>query len=731
MLWAGAAAPLSAQPMATVAGSQFELADTVQLDQVDQAALAQWERAKALLADRQWDEALDILGQLAESPEGKLLAVTNRRYVSLRACCQLQLAALPAEALKLYRQRVDPIARKWYEQGMAQRDRAALEKVVDRAFASRYGDKALVALGEMALEAGDFAAARWYWERILPCTPPAGVPRTWPGYPDTDLDLAAIRARLVLVSILEGKKGISPISRNGPEGTAAKPALPPSPSSPRASEELAAFVRLHGDAQGRLAGQEGKYAELLTALLADSAAWPPAAADPNWVTFAGNPRRNRIAARLSDVGAVTWRLRLHPALAACDRPFEPPSANENPREPLSFYPLQRGNLVLQSDGFRILALRLDTGQPAWGRAAIYESQLAGPAVPPLPSEMLGSPRFTLTCFEDKLFARMGSPVTGQPQGGTAPLRPACLVCLDLAAEGWLVWKAAPEEGWTFEGSPVADARGLYVAMRRQDIRPQVSVACFDADSGRLCWRRFVCGAETPARGVYYESTHHLLTLAGDTLFYNTNLGAVAALRAEDGYPLWVSLYPRARRGDLARLAPHWRRDLNPCVFDDGTLLVAPADSPRIFAFDAATGQLLWQTGSEVEDAEHLLGVAGQWLIAGGRRLYWISLKEEDRGRVKHVWPAASDRPTGYGRGVLAGGDVLWPTRDKLYIFDQQTAEPRKVVDLRVRGVSGGNLLPAGGQLLIATETELIAVGPHGRGAPPASAPPLAVAAHRP
>jgi outer membrane protein assembly factor BamB len=728
-LWAGAAAPLSAQPIGSVAGSQFELADTVQLDQVDQAVLAQWERAKALLADRQWDEALDILGQLAESSEGKLLAVTNCRYLSLRACCQLQLAALPPDALKLYRQRVDPIAKKWYEQGIAQRNRAALEKIVDRAFASRYGDKALMALGEMALEAGDFAAARWYWERVLPSTPPAGTPRIWPGYPDTDLDLAAVRARLVLVSILEGKKGTNPTSRDGPEGAAHK--LDSSSSSSRATEELAAFVRLHGEAQGRLGGHEGKYADLLGALLADSVAWPPAASDPNWVTFAGNSRRNRIASRLSDVGAIAWRLPLRPAPAAGDRLFEPPGASENPREPLSFHPLQLGNLVLVNDSLRILALRLDTGQPAWGRAAIYESQLSGPAAPRLPPEMLGSPRFTLTCFEDKLFARMGSPVTGQPQGGTTPLRPGCLVCLDLAAEGRLVWKIAPEEGWAFEGSPVADARGLYVAMRRQDIRPQVSVACFDADNGRLRWRRFVCGAETPARGVYYESTHHLLTLSGDTLYYNTNLGAVAALRADDGYPLWVSLYPRARRGDLARLAPHWRRDLNPCLFDDGTLLVAPADSPRIFAFDAATGHMLWQTGSEVEDAEHLLGVAGQWLIAGGRKLYWISLKEEDRGRVKHVWPETSDQPPGYGRGVLAGSDVLWPTRDKLYIFDQQTAEPRKVVDLRARGASGGNLLPAGGQLLIATETELIAVGPHGRDAPPGSAPPLAVAAHQP
>ena len=139
-----------------------------------------------------------------ENSEGKLLGVTEHRYVGLGDYCQLQLATLPPEALKLYRSRVDPTAERWYADGVARHDRKLLEKVVGQAFASSWGDKALLALGEMALEAGDYAAARWYWERIVPAAPPPGVAKTWPGYPDTKLDLAMVRARLVLASILEG-----------------------------------------------------------------------------------------------------------------------------------------------------------------------------------------------------------------------------------------------------------------------------------------------------------------------------------------------------------------------------------------------------------------------------------------------------------------------------------------------------------------------------------------------
>ena len=537
--WLRDAQPVYAQFGGMVSGNRFELTETVQLDLADNAVLMQWERAKVLLTDRQWDEAVEILCQLAESSEGKLLGATSHRYIGLREWCQLQFAALPPDALKRYRARIDPAAKRWYEQGVAERNPALLRNVVEQAFASTYGDKALYALGEIALETGDYTAARWCWERILPCVPSAGS-TCWPAYPDTNLDLAAVRARLVLASILEGSKS-------------------------RAVAEWTEFARLHPDAKGRLDGREDKYADLLKTLLGESDTWAPVMSDADWPTFAGNPCRDKKAAPLADIGTVVWRAPLI-AAALVDRRTPPKTLGEDPWHPLSFYPLHLGGRVFISDSCRILALRLDTGRPAWGKATIYLSQLEGTAASLVPTEVLGIPRYTMTVCQEKLFARMGSPVTGFPQGSTPAVRPGSLVCLDLAAEGRLLWKIEPENGWAFEGAPIADARNVYVAMRREDIRPQAFAACFDAGSGRLRWRRFICGAETPARGALQEITHNLLTLAGGRLYYNTNLGAVAALNADDGRLAWVTLYPRERRGDLAKLAPHWHRALNPCVF---------------------------------------------------------------------------------------------------------------------------------------------------------------------
>jgi outer membrane protein assembly factor BamB len=292
-----------------------------------------------------------------------------------------------------------------------------------------------------------------------------------------------------------------------------------------------------------------------------------------------------------------------------------------------------------------------------------------------PPETLGAARFTMTVCDGRLYARMGSAVTTQPPQATSPVTPGSLVCLDLEAEGKLVWRVKAEEGWAFEGAPLVAGTRVLVGMRRNDIRPQAHVACFDAPTGRMRWRRFVSAAETPARGVLPECSANLLTLAGDTIYYNTNLGAVAALAADDGRILWLDLYPRQRSGDLAHLPPHWQRNLNPCLVDEDMIFAAPADSPGIFALHAPSGQILWYHSAGLEDAVHLLGVAGDSLIAGGRRLYWI---DRQSGQIRHVWPDGPEKP-GCGRGVLAGNVVFWPTRQKIYVLSTKTAEPLRAI----------------------------------------------------
>ncbi len=82
------------------------------------------------------------------------LAASSYVSVNLRDYGHRKIAALPREALDLYRQRVDPMAQRWYEEGIAARDADLLARIVEEVFCSTWGDDALLALGELALGIG-------------------------------------------------------------------------------------------------------------------------------------------------------------------------------------------------------------------------------------------------------------------------------------------------------------------------------------------------------------------------------------------------------------------------------------------------------------------------------------------------------------------------------------------------------------------------------------------------
>lgn len=141
-------------------------------------------------------------------------------------------------------------------------------------------------------------------------------------------------------------------------------------------------------------------------------------------------------------------------------------------------------------------------------------------------------------------------------------------------------------------------------------------------------------------------------------------------------------------------------------------MVAPSDSEYILAFDASTGQPLWETRLPA-DVVHLLGVGAGNLLASGDHLWWIDVES---GRVVAKWPEQS--PRGYGRGILAGDKVFWPTRDELYVFEQHVEQPGQAPLTRdpiplaseQRQSGGGNLLISHGLLMIATNKQLFAYG---------------------
>jgi outer membrane protein assembly factor BamB len=636
---------------------------------------------------------------------------------------------------------VDASAEQYYHDGLANRDEGLLRRVVDESFCSSWGDDALMALGDVALERGDYASSRRAWEQISPLlSSPNGSqtwlalrgidlnakwpevenrwqtrekPADWLAYPDTQLDLAEVRARLVLASIRAGELD-------------------------RAALELQVFQHLHPNAVGQFGGQKEDFSVALERLLAAAREWPAVPTPTDWPTFAGSHSRSTIAATIGHDLVPVWKepITLSPpkhvrivrlvqggvggGSLAKD---EPDAVVRESQRPLSCYPIVTGNVILFADGVGIHAADLETGKPViTATGLLYRNDSTDEKGGPVPLGVAGGvahgvPRLTLDATDGVVYGRAGTFATSRAQATQASASDR-IIGLDLRREGLLTFQSPREDGvWAFDGAPVGDGHHVFVAMRRSDITPHAYVACFDAATGVRQWRTAVGAADTIAGGAADEITHNLLTLVENRIYFNTNLGLVAALDADSGDIAWITRYDRliSKTFTVGAAVPlHFDRDPSPCVYHDGLLFVAPADTPTIFALDANTGKMIWQQ-DQLSDTLQLLAVVGKHLIASGERIAALDISS---GHIDWAWPE-SDRAgiRGMGRGVVAGNEIFWPTRSEIFALDPKTgAQTRPPISLSPLA-GGANLTASQGRLLIAGYDKLILFGPPSAQAP--------------
>ena len=638
--------------------------------------------------DGQWAEAVEIYQRVIQQFGDKVAklpkddsasdpAGESVLYVDLRQFCQRRLAALPPEARVIYRGRVDPQAERWFQQGAADRDRASLRRVIEQAFCSSWGDDALDLLGDFAFQDGRFDEALSLYRQLVP---DRADDRSGLTYPDPSVDLARVAAKKILARAALGE-------------------------NPPGAAELEAYIKAYPNASGTLAGRTGPYATTLTEALRGDHLAPRVARRPP-ANFRGKrpgqwtkaPSRAQV-----DVGSLQWKVAL-PAIDAKTRPEPQLQPNELPDAPgLSrpgsglLHPIVLGDQVLVCDEGRILAYHLNDRpdrrpgsanpavEPAW-KSDGESGGLVGHAQRPIG----GVPRYTLTAFGDRIYARLGPTNWLSGMGGMRPMggeAQSYILAVERSTEGKQVWKKravdvplpkrqadAASRSTGFEGTPVADARSVYVAMTDRREQTATYVACLDAETGAPRWVRYLGAASSDAdnmmgMGGFGPMTvappsdfgHRLLSLDGPTVYYQTNLGAVVALDAETGGVRWVATYPRQER---AGLGEGHDRDLNPAVVHDGLVIVAPDDAAAIFAFDAGSGRLVWKTDpipGERRVWTHVLGVAkaahrhrrsGVAVRRQEREARADLARQRERPLLQGLWP----RHPGGGQDLLADQD---------------------------------------------------------------------------
>jgi outer membrane protein assembly factor BamB/tetratricopeptide (TPR) repeat protein len=663
--------------------------------------------ARKRVEQRQWADAVDEYQRILEEAGDDLVALDPQKpqlCVQARRLCQSALAALPPEALKLYRRRADELAKKWLDQGSSARDPAPLRHLVDQAFCSRHAEKAIDLLGELALERGAFEEAEQWWRLLArPASEkpePAGAALALI-FPDLQMDVAQVRAKQILARILGGE-------RTG------------------ALAELKAFRAAHPKAEGYLAGRQGNYADLLDKAV-EAVSGVVVAESPGWPTFAGAPARTCLVPKAPRCRWLepTWRVGLDGSAPGMDGGNGPPLTASQAARACAFFPVIAGNLVLVADARAVTAYDLDSGRRV-GRCDLIDDLKNVGLDLDTKLSVKQDVRYTLTVAGDRVFARLGSPAVARPREGKGdvprPIRQSALVCLALppTKDGKLTahWqaRARAREGEMafFEGAPLVRGDSLFVARTRftADGRAITAIDCYLAATGAFRWECEVCESRE-AWEAAPRHRHHLLTLAGTNLVHCSHSGVVATLDATTGKRLWAARY--RRRGMKTADGEPSPRDLAPCVFADGRVYAAPADAERIFCFDAATGTLIWE--SAPREVVHLLGVAAKRLIfTTATKPRGIRALDTATGADLRDWiqpeDGGDDLPS-LGRGLLAGNLVFWPTSHGLRLLSQEDGKVLQDAYLPKNSVMG-NLATGSGCLIAATDRELIGYVPEAR-----------------
>ena len=670
------------------------------------AATLRLAEARKRLAEHKWSEAVEELQSILNTAGNELVPIAPTHSVRAGRLCQVQLASLPAEALRLYRQRYENQARKKLEQAQTERDVSQLQKLVEEAFCTRAAEKAIDLLGDLAFERGRFEEAEEWWRLLapLPDAPRDGAIRGFAlVYPDPSLDPARVQAKQLLARLFQD-------------------------TDSEWMEVVGAYRQRHAKAEGTLAGRKGRYADLLQAL-ADERINQRHADPEDWRTFSGNSSRGRtipapedILDRLSALcsGGPTWSFDLERRSRQTEGGTSP-AVNAAQARTLAFHPVIVGQRVLVADARYVTAFDLRNGQSEeWYDVARDNGGVKPNLKLPAPPDL----RYTLTVAGEHIYARLGAQDIGvetpvQPRHFGPPLlrrdTETFLACLGLRPDdkgGHFRWhiRGIAHDNALFEGAPLVAGGLVWIASTRyHDNRCFTAIGCYSADDTSeppLHWRCDVCETSDVKAGEP-RYRHHLLTLAGTQIVYCTHRGAVVALDALTGRRNWAIRYPqRQSETKEAELG-----DLAPVLFAEGRLYVAPADSDTLLCLDPATGRTLWEL--QPLRIVHLLGVGqGRLIFTTPTGLRGV---RADNGNP--IWAVPdSGGLTPAGRGLLIGDLVLFPTtqvrdsgapRPETMVYAIRQSDGRPADDpANLHRLPAGNLAYANGILAVADQQTL-------------------------
>lgn len=305
-----------------------------------------------------------------------------------------------------------------------------------------------------------------------------------------------------------------------------------------------------------------------------------------------------------------------------------------------------------------------------------------------------------------------------------------LLAFDLES-GKRLWDLADSQdpflrAASFALPPIERHGVLYAGATVRDASIKTYLVALDAASGKLIWKRFLGAGQIELTMFGEQAIEPLAMMPAEragTIYHCTAFGVIAAVSALTGEVEWLQTYDtialEAAQTYYARERQLVWRNVPPLVAE-GTLVVAPLDSEKVYALDAESGEIRWALdhGSD----RRVLGAAGGRVILQGDRLRAIDLRS---GKLLWSFPAdgfpgASMAEEEAGEGLLAGGEALVPLTSRILRVDLAQGRPGAGRDVIFPngGRDGGSLLFVAGTLVTANPQKLSAfplAAPEGAG----------------
>ncbi len=686
---------------------------------------------EALITDKAWNDAFLLIDDLLIDDQDIVFTANSSRYahsIPLKRHLQHQLAQLPSDGIRQYRNFYDSIASELYLQGIDTHDPAVLQEVIDDYFATSWADDAMLALGDLAFSSGDFISARGHWQMISPLTTgPSGEPidvalsnfkndidlakleKIWSSSQrpfhevfcrDTNIDISDILARLTLCSLQENDLR-------------------------RAQSELLLLRALAPNQESWIAGRDQVLAAKLDSMLNNHTS-PSNQGDRlgpliewQWNKLIRIPQPQN----LTNVnrGIINRQLFLNQN--------KPPTYASKPKS----VPVITDSLVLIQSNKQLSAWSISDG------TKLADQQLGQPPVL-TPQNQANKQNQLRTQFQAQLringqivqgfnnpaninalrrsnASRIDLPWPGTltTNGGkiiyatseilknrngltvTTNRPPTRILGFDPDEEGKRfleldLKKDFPSTSQHFAGPPVVDGNRLYAVLNSREARNNLSVVCYSAEKNSLLWKTDIGSGVTDP---YVTNAAPLKVLVEkQNLYLSTNNGAVVALNSATGKLKWISQYPSSKNAQINEAL----LDSCKCVHFNDRLYVAPDDSEKLICIDSNSGRLIWIT-SKTDPAAKIAAVTSETVLLSGNHLEAF---DRVTASQKYLFPQSQHSGIrGMGIGVAAGDEYFWPTRNEIRVISVDNGSmSRAPINVSQFGSEGVNLARSAGKLVV-------------------------------